>query len=72
MVQFKVRPRDGNGVGGDGDVRMFLKGNADHGICMWAKVMGQRGAHKRQREDVIMASFAGEAAGIGMIWSKRA
>ncbi|KAJ8445203.1 LOW QUALITY PROTEIN: hypothetical protein Cgig2_024409 [Carnegiea gigantea] len=56
---------------GDGDVRMFLKGNDEHGYLYRAKVMGRRGAHKRQRGPVIMASFVGEVAGIGMIWSKR-
>jgi len=41
------------------------------GICMWAKVMGRKDAHKRQRGAVIIASFAREAAGIGMIWFER-
>ncbi|KAJ8429657.1 hypothetical protein Cgig2_001653 [Carnegiea gigantea] len=45
---------------GDGDVRM---GITSMGICMWAKVMGQKGAHKRQRGPVMMASFVEEAIG---------
>ncbi|KAJ8427632.1 hypothetical protein Cgig2_010894 [Carnegiea gigantea] len=52
---------------GDGDLRMFLKENDERRRPM----MGRRGKHKRQRGVMIMASFVGEATGIGMICSKR-
>ncbi|KAJ8443355.1 hypothetical protein Cgig2_015836 [Carnegiea gigantea] len=49
MVQLKARARDGNGVGGDGVVRMFLKGNDKHGYLYVCESDGS----KRRTEKVM-------------------
>ena len=65
-------------VEGDAEVRMFLKGNDKHRyLCVGdsdePKKRAQKQLHhmKGECEATVMASFVGEAGGIGMILSKR-
>jgi len=55
----------------DGDLRMFLKGNDERWYLYVGDNNGPKRRAQKQRGVMIMASFVGEATGIGMISSKR-